>query len=321
MPHEALVVRRASADTAEEVVSRSGEGAAGGALPASGDDVVRAEADDDHDLVLVGVRLAADRRRLLAAFATHAGAILQRQALQRSVGEANALARDSSARTALLSAVSHDLRTPLAGIKAAIGSLRSTEITFSAEDEAELEAAIEDSADRLDALIGNLLDMSRLQAGALVAAPRPVDLGEVVPAAVAGVSEHDRVVWSLDPGARLVVADPGLLDRVIGNIVENALRHQPPPDRVRVTTSGLGNRIQVRVVDTGPGVPEDGRDRIFLPFQRYGDAPAGDGVGLGLAVARGLAEAMGGEVTAEQTPGGGLTMVIELPSAEEDRHG
>ncbi|HSF97984.1 MAG TPA: ATP-binding protein, partial [Ornithinibacter sp.] len=318
---EALVVRRSGADRREEVLARSGDAPTDGALPASGDDVVRAEADDDHDLVLVGVRLPADRRRLLAAFATHAGAILQRQALQRSVGEATALARDSSARTALLSAVSHDLRTPLAGIKAAIGSLRSNEVTFSAEDEAELEAAIEDSADRLDALIGNLLDMSRLQAGALVASPRPVDLGEVVPAAVAGVSEPTRVDWSLDPGARLVVADPGLLDRVIGNIVENALRHQPTPGRVRVTTSGLGGRTQVRVLDTGPGVPEDGRDRIFLPFQRYGDAPAGDGVGLGLAVARGLAEAMGGEVTAEETPGGGLTMVIELPSAEEGRHG
>lgn len=317
----ALVVRRAAADTPEVVVARSGDGEVGGATPASGDDVVRAEADDEHDLVLVGVRLPADRRRLLAAFATHAGAILQRRALQRSVGEAAALARDSSARTALLSAVSHDLRTPLAGIKAAIGSLRSSEVTFSSQDEAELQAAIEDSADRLEVLIGNLLDMSRLQAGALVASPRPVDLGEVVPAAVAAVTTPERVDWSLDPHARLVMADPGLLDRVLGNLVENALRHQPPPGRVRVATSGLGGRTQVRIVDTGPGVPAHARDQIFLPFQRYGDTPSGDGVGLGLAVARGLAEAMGGEVSAEETPGGGLTMVIELPSAEETHHG
>ena len=265
--------------------------------------------------------MPADRQRLLAAFAAHAGAILQRRTLQRAAGEAAVLARDNSARTALLSAVSHDLRTPLAGIKAAIGSLRSSEVTFSPEDQAELEAAIEDSADRLDALIGNLLDMSRLQAGALVASPRPVDLGEVVPAAVAALSEPHRVDWTLDPAARVVVADPGLLDRVLGNVVENALRHQPAPGRVRVSTSGLGGRTQVRVVDTGPGVPEDARERIFLPFQRYGDAPSGDGVGLGLAVARGLAEAMDGEVSAEETPGGGLTMVIELPSAEEDPHG
>ncbi|GAA4413996.1 hypothetical protein GCM10023168_37230 [Fodinibacter luteus] len=272
-------------------------------------------ADDEHDLVLVGVRVPADRQRLLAAFAAHAGAILQRRALQRAAGEAAALARDSSARTALLSAVSHDLRTPLAGIKAAIGSLRSGEVTFSEEDEAELKAAIEDSADRLDALIGNLLDMSRLEAGALVASPQPVDLGEVVPATVASVSEPERVTWRLDPESRQVVADPGLLDRVLGNIIENALRHQPPPAPVLVSTSCLGRRAQVRVVDTGAGVPEDARERIFLPFQRQGDAPAGDGVGLGLAVARGLALAMDGDVTAEETPGGGLTMVVELPRA------
>jgi two-component system sensor histidine kinase KdpD len=325
----ATVVRRATPEARAEVVAEVAsdtvappDDSRGPGAPASADwEQTHATADDEHDLVLVGVQVPADRQRLLAAFAAHAGAILQRRALQQAAGEAAVLARDSSARTALLSAVSHDLRTPLAGIKAAIGSLRSSEVTFSPEDEAELEAAIEDSADRLDALIGNLLDMSRLQAGALVASPRPVDLGEVVPAAVASVTEPDRVDWSLDPAARVVIADPGLLDRVLGNVVENALRHQPPPGRVRVSTSGLGGRTEIRVCDTGPGVPEEARERIFLPFQRHGDAPSGDGVGLGLAVARGLAEAMDGEVSAEETPGGGLTMVIELPSAEEGPHG
>ena len=321
----ALVVRRATADEPAEVVAES-EGAAPepGAVTGTAagvDEQTRAPADDAHDLVLVGATVPAHRQRLLAAFAAHAGAIIQRRALQRAAAEAASLARDSSARTALLSAVSHDLRTPLAGIKAAIGSLRSSEVTFSAADEAELMAAIEDSADRLDALIGNLLDMSRLQAGALVASPRPVDLGEVVPATVASVTEPDRVDWTLDPAARVVVADPGLLDRVLGNVVENALRHQPSPGHVRVTTSGIGHRTQVRVVDTGPGVAEDSREQIFLPFQRSGDAPAGDGVGLGLAVARGLAEAMGAEVSAEETPGGGLTMVVDLPAAPEEDNG
>lgn len=317
---EALVVGRATPQAPAMVLARSSTDQAGHGAPA-GVDVVRADIDDEHDLHLVGVHLPADRRRLLAAFATHAGAILQRRALQQSAGQAEALARDSSARTALLSAVSHDLRTPLAGIKAAIGSLRSTEVTFSPEDEAELQAVIEDSADRLETLIGNLLDMSRLQAGALIAAPRPVDLGEIVPAAVAAVTAPERVDWTLDPHARLVTADPGLLDRVLGNLLENALRHQPPPGKVRVTTSGLGPHTQIRVVDAGPGVPETARDQIFLPFQRHGDAPSGDGVGLGLAVARGLAEAMGGHVEAEETPGGGLTMVIDLPTASEDTHG
>ena len=232
------------------------------------------------------------------------------------------LARDNSARTALLSAVSHDLRTPLAGIKAAIGSLRSTEVTFSPEDQAELEAAIEDSADRLDALIGNLLDMSRLQAGALVASPRPVDLGEVVPAAVAAVSEPDRVDWTLDPAARVVVADPGLLDRVLGNVVENALRHQP---RAR---SGAGRRRAASAgaprcgcATPGPGCPRTPASGSSCRSSATVTRRPATGVGLGLAVARGLAEAMDGEVSAEETPGGGLTMVIELPSVEEEPHG
>lgn len=280
--------------------------------------ISREPADDAHDLVLVGAPVAAGRQRLLAAYAAHAGAILHRRELQRAADEADALARDNSARRALLSAVSHDLRTPLAGIKAAVGSLRSAEVTFSPEDEDELLEAIEDSADRLDVLIGNLLDMSRLQAGALVASCRPVDLGEVVPGVVAALPEPDRVFWRLDASARVVLADPGLLDRVLGNIVENAVRHQPPGTQVRVGTSRVEGRVEIRVVDTGPGVGEAQRERIFLPFQRYGDAPAGDGVGLGLAVARGLAEAMAGWVVAEDTPGGGLTMVVSLPAVGED---
>lgn len=312
----AAVVRRPTDGTPAEVVAATDPTLTADDLTRPG--LPREEADAEHHLVLVGASVPAGRQRLLAAFAAHAGAVLQRRALRATAAEAAGLARDSSARTALLSAVSHDLRTPLAGIKAAIGSLRSSEVTFGPEDEAELEAAIEDSADRLDVLIGNLLDMSRLQAGALVAHPRPVDLGEVVPAVVGAVAEPDRVVWCLDEDARVVLADPGLLDRVLGNVVENALRHQPAPGRVRVATSGIGDRTEIRVVDTGPGVPESGRDRIFLPFQRHGDAPSGDGVGLGLAVARGLAEAMGGTVGAEDTPGGGLTVVVDLPSARTE---
>ena len=309
----AAVVRRAGPSAPAQVVASTDPSLSTDDLRRPG--LPREEVDGDHDLVLVGASVPAERQRLLAAFAAHAGAILQRRSLQASAAEAVVLARDNSARTALLSAVSHDLRTPLAGIKAAIGSLRSSEVTFSPEDEAELEAAIEESADRLDALIGNLLDMSRLQTGALVANPRAVDLGEVVPGVVRAVAEPERVDWELDPRARLVIADPGLLDRVLGNLVENALRHQPSPGRVRVATSALGDRTEVRVVDTGPGVPEAERDLIFLPFQRHGDAPDGEGVGLGLAVARGLTEAMGGTVAAEDTPGGGLTVVVDLPSA------
>jgi two-component system sensor histidine kinase KdpD len=274
------------------------------------------EADGAHELVLQPPGLEAGQRRLFDAFATHAGAILQRQELQRSAGSAARLARDNEARTALLSAVSHDLRTPLAGIKAAIGSLRSTEVTWSAEDEEELKAAIEESADRLEALVGNLLDMSRLQAGALVAHVTPTDLGEVIPATLATLPDPRRAHWLIDPDARLVQADAGLLDRVLGNIAENAVRYQPADSPVTVRASRVADRVEIRVTDNGVGVPPDEQEQIFRPFQRHGDAPAGDGrgLGLGLAVARGLTEAMGGRVTAEPTPGGGLTLVITLPT-------
>ena len=272
--------------------------------------------DEAYELVLQPPGLRADQQRLLAAYAAHAGAILQRRELRRSAVSVVQLARDNQARTALLSAVSHDLRTPLAAIKAAIGSLRSTEVVWSTEDREELEQAIDDSADRLDALIGNLLDMSRLQTGNLVAHPCPVDLGEAIPATLATVSDASRTQWTIDPDARQAVADAGLLDRVLANIVENALRYQPSEAPVAVTASRVANRVEIRIIDNGPGVDADHLERIFQPFQQQGDLHSADGVGLGLAVARGLAEAMGGEVAAENTPGGGLTLVIELPAAD-----
>ena len=300
----AVVTRPTGGDPGGVVATTDEGGAAAGA-------VTREPIDDHHDLILTGDPVPAERRRLLAAYAAHAGAILARRALQEQAQTAEHLTRDNKARTALLSAVSHDLRTPLAGIKAAIDSLRSREVEFSPQDRAELEEAIDESADRLETLIGNLLDMSRLQVGALVADVRRTDLGEVLPAAIGGCGLSDGVTWGLGERARYVLADAGLLDRVVGNLVENAVRHQNSGDPVRVTTSRLRDEIQVRVADIGFGIPEDMREQVFQPFQRYTDS-GGDGVGLGLAVARGLSEAMGGTLAAEDTPGGGLTMVLTL---------
>jgi two-component system sensor histidine kinase KdpD len=305
----AALLRRPSGGEPEAVVAEAGT--LDRALPVDHETV-----DEAYELVLQPPGLRADQRRLLAAFAAHAGAILQRQELRRSAVSAVQLARDNQARTALLSAVSHDLRTPLAAIKAAIGSLRSTEVVWSDEDRQELEAAIDDSADRLDALIGNLLDMSRLETGNLVAHPCPVDLGEVIPATLATVTDPSRTQWTIDPDARQAVADAGLLDRVLANIVENALRYQPSEASVAVTASRVENRVEIRVIDNGPGVDSEHFEQIFQPFQQQGDVQSADGVGLGLAVARGFSEAMGGEVSAESTPGGGLTLVIELPAAD-----
>ncbi|WNZ08171.1 ATP-binding protein [Streptomyces sp. 11x1] len=270
----------------------------------------------DHTaLALSGRVLPAEDRRVLAAFAAQAVVVLDRRRLQQEADQAKALAEGNRIRTALLAAVSHDLRTPLAGIKAAVSSLRSDDVAWSEEDEAELLAGIEDGADRLDHLVGNLLDMSRLQTGTVTTLIREIDLDEVVPMALGGVPEGS-VGLEIPESLPMVAVDPGLLERSVANIVENAVKYSPPATPVQVSASALAGRVEVRVADRGPGVPDEAKDRIFAPFQRHGDAPRGAGVGLGLAVARGFAEAMGGTLDAEDTPGGGLTMVLTVRAAQ-----
>ncbi|WP_328429107.1 sensor histidine kinase [Streptomyces sp. NBC_00443] len=269
---------------------------------------------DHMALALTGRVLPAEDRRVLAAFAAQSAVVLDRRRLQREAGQARELAEGNRIRTALLAAVSHDLRTPLAGIKAAVSSLRSDDVAWSEEDEAELLEAIEEGADRLDHLVGNLLDMSRLQTGTVRPLIREIDLDEVVPMALGGVPE-DSVELDIPETLTMVSVDKGLLERVVANVVENAVKYSRQDEPVLVAASAIADRVEVRVVDRGPGVPDEAKERIFEPFQRYGDAPRGAGVGLGLAVARGFAEAMGGTINAEDTPGGGLTMVLSLRMA------
>ncbi|MGW1986917.1 DUF4118 domain-containing protein [Streptomyces collinus] len=271
---------------------------------------------DHMALSLRGRVLPAADRRVLAAFATQAAVVLDRQRLQREADRAKELAEGNRIRTALLAAVSHDLRTPLAGIKAAVTSLRSDEVEWSEQDQADLLQAIEQGADRLDHLVGNLLDMSRLQTGTVTPLIRETDLDEVVPMALGGVPE-DSVELDVPETLPMVHIDRGLLERAVANVVENAVKYSPKGRQVLVSASALADRVEVRVVDRGPGVPDEAKDRIFEPFQRYGDSPRGVGVGLGLAVARGFAEAIGGSLHAEDTPGGGLTMVLAVPTAPE----
>ncbi|MFC8965128.1 ATP-binding protein [Streptomyces sp. NPDC057094] len=266
---------------------------------------------DHMALALSGRVLPASDRRVLAAFAAQAAVVLDRQRLQHEADQAKELAEGNRIRTALLAAVSHDLRTPLAGIKASVSSLRSDDVAWSEEDQAELLEGIEDGADRLDHLVGNLLDMSRLQTGTVAPLIREIDLDEVVPMALGGVPE-DSVDLEIPESLPMVAVDAGLLERAVANLVENAVKYSPLDARVMVAASAIADRVEVRVVDRGPGVPDEAKDRIFAPFQRYGDAPRGNGVGLGLAVARGFTEAMGGTLNAEDTPGGGLTMVLTL---------
>ncbi|MFD4769632.1 ATP-binding protein [Streptomyces niveus] len=269
---------------------------------------------DHMALALSGRVLPAEDRRVLSAFAAQAAVVLDRQRLVGEAEGARRLAEGNRIRTALLAAVSHDLRTPLAGIKAAVTSLRSDDVEWSEDDHRELLAGIEEGADRLDNLIGNLLDMSRLQTGTVSTLIRETELDEVVPMALGGVPEGS-VVLDVPESLPMVAVDPGLLERAVANIVENAVKYSPDNAPVLVSASAIADRVEVRVVDRGPGVPDDAKDRIFAPFQRYGDAPRGAGVGLGLAVARGFAEAMGGTLTAEDTPGGGFTTVLTLRTA------
>ncbi|MGW3124008.1 DUF4118 domain-containing protein [Streptomyces sp. NPDC001107] len=271
---------------------------------------------DHMSLALSGRVLPAADRRVLAAFAAQAAVVLDRRRLQQEADQAKELAEGNRIRTALLAAVSHDLRTPLAGIKAAVTSLRSDDVEWSEEDRAELLEAIEEGADRLDHLVGNLLDMSRLQTGTVTPIVRETDLDEVVPMALGGVPE-DSVELDIPETLPMVHVDRGLLERAVANVVENAVKYSPPEEKVLVAASAIAERVEVRVVDRGPGVPDEAKDRIFEPFQRYGDSPRGAGVGLGLAVARGFVEAMGGTLSAEDTPGGGLTMVLSVPTAPQ----
>jgi two-component system sensor histidine kinase KdpD len=259
---------------------------------------------------------------LFVAVATLVAAVVHiaaRRAVEAEEGRAQAaqaemLAAGNRMRTALLAAVSHDLRTPLAGIKASITGLRQTDVAWSATDRAELLETIEDSADRLGALIANLLDMSRVQTGALQPFLQPAAVDEIVPVALRGIPGADTVRLDTPEDLPLVRTDPGLLERALANLLSNALRHSPPGRPPTLVARHEGDRLALRVVDHGPGVAVGDRDRIFEPFQRLGDRSVG-GVGLGLAVARGFVEAIGGELAAGDSPGGGLTMTVQLPLA------
>ena len=176
-------------------------------------------------------------------------------------------------------------------------------------------AAIEDGADRLEALVANLLDLSRLQMGAVNPLVTEVDLTDAISWALAPLPNSDRVVVQAEPALPPAIADPGLLDRILANLIENALHYSPADTPVAIEAAPADGNVAVRVIDHGPGVPPLQRETLFTPFQRLGDVPAGTGLGLGLAAARGLAETMDATLVATDTPGGGLTMTLTLRAA------
>ncbi|GIF67540.1 sensor histidine kinase [Asanoa ishikariensis] len=283
---------------------------------APGEAQTEVEVDDGLVLALRGRTVAAADRRLIEAFAAQAAVALRHERLSAQAAQARPLAEADRMRTALLAAVSHDLRTPLASAKAAVDSLRGQEVAFSDDDRDDLLATADESLDRLARLVDNLLDLSRLQAGALGVTLAEIGLEDAVPRALDELGSPGRSVRSsLTADLPAVAADPGLLERILVNLIANALRFSPPGRPPRVAARYQGSRVELLVVDHGPGIPEPDRDKVFVPFQRMGDRDNHNGVGLGLALSRGLAEAMGGTLVPETTPGGGLTMVLALPAA------
>lgn len=282
----------------------------------TGTPALSVRAADGLRLVCEGPEVFAEDRPLLSRLAAAAARTLE---AQRQAAQADRLAEVDRARTAILAAVGHDLRTPLASIKAAASSLRAGDVAFSPEDADELLATIDESADRLDDLVENLLAMSRLQAGALSVHPRPVALDEVVARAVLHADGDAPIRVEVDDALPLVRADPGLLERVVANLLDNAVAATrrvgaAAPVTVRADCTGTG--VRLAVVDHGDGVPPQERERMFAPFQRPHDRTSQGGLGLGLAIARGFTEAMDGTLTATDTTGGGLTMTVTLPRVE-----
>ena len=279
--------------------------------------------DDEFWMLLAGNKLPARDLRVLGAVARQAAGLIRQHELIEEAGRSQAILQADELRRSLLSAVSHDLRTPLAAAKVAASSLRAADVDFSPEDTAELLATVEESIDQLTALVGNLLDSSRLAAGVVRPELRRVYLEEAVQRALVSIgkgatgfyrSAIDRV--KVDVGDAVALADPGLLERVLANLIDNALRYAPDC-AVRVNAGRVGDRVLINVIDEGPGIPRGTQEQLFEAFQRPGDQDNTTGVGLGMSVARGFVEAMNGTITADDTPGGGLTIMVELPAPQE----
>jgi len=286
--------------------------------PLSAGPVLSVPAGGGLSLVVDGPRVSAPDPRFLGRLAAAAARTRQAERLAAEAVAARELAEIDRLRTALLTAVGHDLRTPLAGIKAGVSSLRQTDLELTNKQRAELLVTVEESADRMDDLVENLLAMSRLRAGAISVHPRPVAVGDVVAAALRHMPATPVTV-DIPDDLPPVHADAGLLERAIVNVLANAHRVNPAGRTVAMAGMVAGDRVELHIIDHGRGVAEADRDRIFRPFRRLDDRTTDDGLGLGLAIARGFVEAMDGTITPADTYGGGLTMIISVPAAGDGR--
>jgi len=255
--------------------------------------------------------------RLVSAAATRIGLAAERDRLNKEATEAEILRRTDQLRTALLNAVSHDLRTPLATIIASAGSLRQHDVAWTEDDRQGFAQAIEEQAERLNRLVGNLLDLSRIEGGILRPQQNWHDLGLLVDDVVrrlASVTQRHRITVSVAQDLPPVVLDAVEIDEVLSNLVENAAKYSPPETEIHVEVRREGQAVRVVVADRGPGIPADALPHLFDPFYRAMDGqPRPQGLGLGLAIVKGLVEAHGGHVKAENRGGGGARFVFTLP--------
>ena len=252
--------------------------------------------------------------RFLPALASLLAVALDRERLAHEALEAEALRRSDTIKTAVLRAVSHDLRSPLTAIRVAVEGLSSPALTLHPADRDDLLATVRAEARRLDRVVGNLLDLSRLQAGSARPLPALCSLESVVVGALAGLAGHERVEVKLPDDLPLLEIDPAQIEQALVNLLENALKFSPPGSPVRIVAAGRAGAVAVRVEDEGPGVPAPELEGVFEPFRQAGTGE-GKGTGLGLAIVRGFAEANGGRVHAERRPGGGSAFVLALPTA------
>jgi two-component system, OmpR family, sensor histidine kinase KdpD len=252
-------------------------------------------------------------QRLLPALASLLAVAADRERLSRTAVEAETLRRSDVMKTTLLRAVSHDLRSPLTAIRVAADGLSNETLDLGVADRNDLLATIRVEASRLERLVSNLLDISRLEAGGATPRPELWAVDGLVSLALEAVPESERVHVEMDEATPPVRVDPAHIERVLANVIENALAATPPGRRVVVATQVDGDELWIRVDDEGPGLEPDALDRIFEPFERGGERAYGSG--LGLAIARGFAEANGGRLWAEASPLGGAAFVLALPAA------
>lgn len=291
---------------------RPAERSSSGAPPDPDETDVNIPAGPDIELVVRGGPLFAQDRRVLTALAHTAAVALQGRRLAEQAADAARFQAADRTRTALLNAVGHDLRTPLAGIKAAVTSLLSGDVSWTAEETAELLATVETGADRLQSLVDNLLDASRLQAGAVTVQLGPIGLAEVVDRAILSLGSPERIHLDVPETLPDALGDAGLVERIIANLVENALRYSPSGTIVTVRAAEHRGQLRCDIEDHGPGLPDTSWTAATTPFQRLGDCTPG-GLGLGLAVARGFADAIGADLAPVTRRDTGLTMRLTLP--------